>query len=484
MIGIALIGVTSCGSKTNIRSVKATDAHDAYYVGDVFDDLNEISVIATTNNWDKITISSDEYSYTLYDFSNVVIDTSKPFEAVGNYTLAVSYKTYDIKAITISVLGSQQSKEKADYTIMIYMCGSNLESKYNLATANLREIVSIEYPNNVNVIIETGGANKWSSKYGIRASKLSRYHVENNNLVLDNILNDASMGESSTLQSFIEWGLNYYPANKVGFIFWNHGGGMDGVCYDERHDMDMLTNTEVHTAFADAFTSTNTTEKLEWVGYDACLMSVADVAEFNSQYFNYMVSSQELEPGDGWDYDGWLDNLAENPQIETETLLQEICDTYIEKCGGDASYNDGQLSVLDLSNANSFLSAWESMASSLTTYINSQHDWYNFTSEIITECHAFGYDEISDTYCDVFDVQDFIDAMGNSKNYGTIDVSSIETALNDLVIYNSCGPAIQGVCGLSFFCGIDGYVYQNSYTSSNTNFTNWHSLNSSYGNFF
>ena len=66
----------------------------------------------------------------------------------------------------------QQNKDK--YTIMIYMCGSDLESGYDgystntseagLGSADILEICSVKnQPKDVNIIIETGGAKAWKN---------------------------------------------------------------------------------------------------------------------------------------------------------------------------------------------------------------------------------------------------------------------------------------------------------------------------------
>ena len=81
--------------------------------------------------------------------------------------------------------GSETTSEEVDvlppnakeYTIMIYMCGSNLESDYGEATANIAEMLSVNIDSSkMNLIIETGGSTKWKN-YGISNSKLSRYHI-------------------------------------------------------------------------------------------------------------------------------------------------------------------------------------------------------------------------------------------------------------------------------------------------------------------
>ncbi len=42
-------------------------------------------------------------------------------------------------------------------TVFIYMCGSNLETKQGLAGKNIDEILSKDFGNDINIVIETGG---------------------------------------------------------------------------------------------------------------------------------------------------------------------------------------------------------------------------------------------------------------------------------------------------------------------------------------
>lgn len=389
---------------------------------------------------------------------------------------------------------------KDAYTIMIYMCGSDLESEYasrnqGLATADIKEILAVTgQPDNVNIVIETGGASKWSSKYGISSNKLQRWHVDNCQLVKDEESNNASMGLSSTLQSFVEYGLETYPADKTGLILWNHGGALDGVCFDENFtdsygNSDSLTDDEVATAMKNAFAKVNRTENLEWIGYDACLMAVQDIASINSQYFNYMVASQETEAGEGWDYDGgWLKNLYNNPYMDTETLLSQICTTLIADNSSEAT-----LSVLDLKEMDNYISAFDAVANKLKSIITSSSKWTTFKN-LVNKCMKFGYydDEEYSSYnggyvYDVFDVYDFINYMKKDATYSASmsdELDSLLTEFNKLVIFNKTTSDYKGAHGLNLFCPICGFSVTSSYTTSNTRFEVWRSLCITYGNWY
>ena len=367
------------------------------------------------------------------------------------------------------------------WTIMIYMCGADLESKNGLASGDIDEILKVSgQPDDVNIIIETGGASKWESghSYSIANDKLERWHVANKKLVKDASLSYASMGLTSTFQSFLEWGLTSYPADKTGVIMWNHGGGMRGVCYDEKKNDDCLLNSEVKTAVANAKQSCKITDNLEWIGYDACLMSVQDIAEFNSAYFNYQISSEESEAGYGWDYDNWVDDLYK--KVSTPNLLKAIVDSFISDNGGATSNGDQTLSYLDLAYASAYKSAWEAMAQQLSSKVTSSNKG-TFNTAIINNVKHYA-DNDYDYFC-TFDAKDFVDKLANNSAFSSfrIDSSYTTAVMNahaNFVAYN----VAQKGAGKSY--GICMYWPNNSqysdvstyYTTSQTNFTNWRSL--------
>ena len=413
---------------------------------------------------------------------------------------------------------SSSSEEQEDldkYTIMIYMCGSDLESDNGLGTMDIQEILSVNnQPDNVNIIIETGGASSWNSTYGISSSKLGRYHVENKKLVKETELTYASMGLSSTFQSFLEWGLTKYPAEKTGVILWNHGGAMRGVCYDEKKSDDALLNSEVNSALKNAFSKTGRTEKLEWIGYDACLMQVQDIAEFNSQYFNYMIGAEESEAGEGWDYDTWVDDLYAGKS--TPTILKAICDGFIQSYQdtyGAYYGNDQTLSYLNLSYMTEYKTAFEALASQLKSKVSSNTSSFKNMLKNNVQCYGTSYytkEDLSEmgistsqavnnygmvyqdgyyidygyNYFGTFDVKDFLDNLKSNSTYSSLSsyISNVETAFNKLVEYNKTGADAGDSNGLVMFFPMDEYCEKSTYyASSQTNFTNWRSLVSSYG---
>ena len=370
-------------------------------------------------------------------------------------------------------------QEVVGTTVMIYMCGADLESENGLATSDLNEILSVSgQPDEVNIIVETGGANSWS-KSQIPANKLARWEIRNRQFVKKQELTYASMGLTSTLQSFMEWGFENYSSEKYGLILWNHGGAMGGVCFDERANDDSLTADEVYDAVSSAKSSKGITDKLEWITYDACLMAVQDVAEFNSYNFNYMLCSQESEVGEGYDYDAWLPTLYNNPGIDGGELLEVIGHTFIQSI--DSMYHsknhDQTQSVYDLTKMSAYKSAFESIATDLNSIIGTNTAKIKSLANLIASAREYGCDEYGDSSgFEVFDMKEALNKVKANSTFSSISskVTTFYTALNDLVIYEEHGTATTG-CGICIYSPWSkAYPYNygsNEYTKSN--FTEW-----------
>ncbi len=372
------------------------------------------------------------------------------------------------------------------YTIMVYICGSNLESEDGLASADIEEMRStLNQPEEVNIIIETGGASSWKSNIikgngtnKVTPSELGRYHIRDNNFIKDAGLTYKSMGESSTLENFLKWGFEEYPAEKYGLILWNHGGAMNGCCYDEKANDDNLTADEVEEAVTNAREAANITEKLEFITYDACLMAVQDIAEINSHNFNYMLSSQESEGGYGYDYDAWLPTLYNDPDVNTIELLSVIGDTFLEE--EKKYYNDQTQSAFDLSKMSAYKTTFEAFAAKARTVVTSSSEWSTFKSAIYS-AKKYGADERVYPF-DIFDVKSAMNKVKAAYSDLEDEADAVIAAVDEVVAYENHHTGTSG-CGINLFCPIYGGTYKSEYQKQ-TNFTNWSALVSQFGTWY
>ena len=107
-----------------------------------------------------------------------------------------------------------------EFTIMVYMCGSDLESRSGMATADLNEMLHADISDNVNIIVETGGASAWKNNV-ISSRTNQRYQVTSDGLVLlEDNLGKKQMTDPATLTDFIEYCTDNFDANRYALILW------------------------------------------------------------------------------------------------------------------------------------------------------------------------------------------------------------------------------------------------------------------------
>ncbi|MBR3928175.1 MAG: leucine-rich repeat protein [Clostridia bacterium] len=258
----------------------------------------------------------------------------------------------------------QARSEASRTTVMIYMCGSNLESLDGAASDDIFEMLFSDYnKDEINVVLLTGGSSQWNGA-AIDSSKTNIFEITRRNSLrlkwCDSLLN---LGESDTLSFFLKYAEQNYPADRYGLILWDHGGGpLSGICWDELFS-DHLTIDEVTDALDDSLFRD---KPLDWVGFDACLMASAEVAWRMSPYANYMIASEEAEPSYGWDY-SFLSGLeCDSDGAET---AERIIRLYIDSARtGDTL----TLSCIDLSQIDELKSTLDSYFSYMEHTLSSE----------------------------------------------------------------------------------------------------------------
>lgn len=224
--------------------------------------------------------------------------------------------------------------EDIERTIMIYIVGSDLESGSSnplggggAATADIEEMLDAKFDTEKNhVLVYTGGAKKWKLDE-VDADENSILLIEEDEISVVKTYDSKNMGKSKTLTEFLNFAEENYPADQYSLILWDHGGGpLIGYGYDEVH-MDILSLKELEDALEDSpFGKDN---KLEMVGFDACLMGSLESAWIFRDYAEYFVASQEVEPGWGWNYT-FLDDI--DKCTNGADMGKVIIDSYFDYC--------------------------------------------------------------------------------------------------------------------------------------------------------
>ncbi len=360
--------------------------------------------------------------------------TPTPLVVTSDYVIEKPERARDVS------MGPQDT-----WTVFIYMCGTDLESRKQAATKNLDELFQVEFSANVNVIIQTGGTEKWHTE-GIDPTKLQRFLVKDGGLVLLDEQELANMGSASTLYGFLSWGVENYPADKMGLIFWNHGGGsMVGTQYDQLYGRDPLSLPEMDEALASVFPEM--ADKFEFVGFDACLMATIETAGILAPYARYLVASEEVEPAGGWNYTGWAQYLSDTPRATGADVGRVICDNYLSKSRNGNEDDLVTLSVVDLTKLDNVLYAFNNMARELTGGAGDPA-FFADVSRGTRRTETYGGGSSSEGYTNLIDMGDM---AANIEDMVPESASVLLQAIDEAVLYTVHGPNREFATGLSVF---------------------------------
>ncbi len=212
----------------------------------------------------------------------------------------------------------------ADWVIFVYLCGTDLESEEGAASSDLQEMMDAGAGANVRFVVQTGGTRQWAVPEAIPNDRISRLDVYDNDILVEYDGDLQNMGEAATLREFVSWGFENYQARRYGLVLWNHGSGsISGVCFDELFDNDSLSLEEIGEALA------GYDKAFEMIGFDACLMATLETAQTVAPFAGYLVASEELEPGSGWDYASMGRFLAGKPDADGAELGKVIADGFL-----------------------------------------------------------------------------------------------------------------------------------------------------------
>ena len=340
------------------------------------------------------------------------------------------------------------------WAVYWYLCGSDLETNGGFATTDLSEMMEVQLPENVNVVIQTGGAAVWQNDQ-MDPEKLQRWLYNSEGLQLIEEQDTANMGDAQTLYEFLAFANENYPADKVAVTFWNHGGGsVGGAAFDELHGLDSLDLAEMYQAFDAVWPADDENPALELVGFDTCLMATVDVASTFQGFSKYLVASEEVEPGNGWLYSGWLGALAENTDMDGAALGTAICNTYYQGCEAVGTQDQTTLSVTDLSKLNPLLEAYESFGQEALAAAAEDPGFFAELGRAAARSENYGGNTREQGYTNMVD----LGHLARQTAWMLPSAQRVCDALADCVIYQVGGPYRAEATGLSCYYSYNGDV--------------------------
>lgn len=365
----------------------------------------------------------------------------------------------------IQKLKLQQEKPKR--TLMIYMLGSDLEARSKAGTDDLTEIqqsgMNLKH---TDVLVYTGGSKKWHNDL-VTSEENSILKLEAGGFQTVKTDSLVSMGSPESLAGFVNYVYENYPADQYALILWNHGNGpLIGYGKDMLFGNDSLTLSEMQTAMNQ--TPFGTGKKLSWVGFDACLMSSAELACIWGSYADYLVASQEVEPSFGWNYNV----LKEYGSMEDTKFLSYLADGYMNTCLSyyeehGYEHRDTTLSCLDLSYANHLEQNINNLFQKASKDVGTR---YNLLAQRRVATRALGRASTGSEY-DLIDLRDMAEHL--QSVYPEETAALLET-LEQMVVKNSTNAS--HTCGISLYYPFyNKFYYEDSWKAVYDNLGVFHS---------
>ena len=299
----------------------------------------------------------------------------------GQFT-AMTVGTGSVKATSAStsLVGSgavqvtAKTTVQTKWTILVYLNAAN--DLFSYSTLNMNQMEQVASNPQVRFVVQwkqSKSAFSGSTFDGVR-----RYLVKQdstsaiNSELVQNNLRDANgdaldMGDPQTLNDFIEWGMDNYPADRYCLILWNHGNGWKrsvddastrAFSYDDQYGTS-IKSWETDAAFAG--------HHLDIIAWDASLMQMMEVAYEIRGFADYVVGSEESPPGEGYPYHLVFDNFRDAPDSSTANLAGAFVQGMQEQAGPGNLYQFRKItqSAIDTSKLGSYATAVSALADQL-----------------------------------------------------------------------------------------------------------------------
>ena len=356
-------------------------------------------------------------------------------------------------------------------TFMIYMVGSDLESENSMATFDLQDVekANVDFEN-TNVVLMVGGSKKWHNY--VQTDEIGIYELTKDGFKKKKSLPVDSMGTISSLETFLDYSYDNYPAEKYDLLFWNHGMGALGLELDEIKN-DFLDINELSRAFKN---SPFAKEKLEVVIFNNCLAGNYHFANIMSNYAEYMVGSEEIMY-----VAKIIDRLNFIEDIKVSDNGYDIGKLYVDQ--SDKSMNkinsygvrkyDTTMSIIDLSNI-------DNLDKKINEFFKSVDLNNNYSSIARARMKTHTYSgEVQYVY-DTVDLYELVDALTPyTTNKSAAD--NLKKEIKNTVMYNTSNNNYSNGISIYFpYYGNTEYVethmylfdtlWKNDYTKFISNF--------------
>ena len=171
-------------------------------------------------------------------------------------------------------------------------------------------------------------------------------------------------------------------------------------------------------------------------------------------FAKYLVASEEVEPGNGWLYSGWLGALAEDPSMDGAALGRAICDSYYEGCEAVGTEDQTTLSLTDLTRLTPLLEAYETFGQEAFASAAEDPGFFAELGRAAAQSENYGGNTREQGYTNMVDMGH----LARQTAWMLPSAQGVLDALADCVLYQVGGVYRSEATGLSCYYSYNGDV--------------------------
>jgi hypothetical protein len=255
---------------------------------------------------------------------------------------------------TADVLETSTPPKGNSWTFLIYLVAdNNLEAA---AVEDLKEMMQVGAAAGFTMLVQIDraeGDESESTEYSSAAvggladfTGAKRLRVDKGKLVELDDMGELDRTKPDTLADFIEWGVATAPADRTALILWDHGAGVWGYGNDDSVGDKAATLPQVRQGIEAGLQKAGI-ERLDLLGFDACLMATWEVGAAMRPLARYMLASEELAPDHGWDYRRFK-LVRDMPTLDPTAVGKIIADGFLDQGKVQETAETITLSLVDL----------------------------------------------------------------------------------------------------------------------------------------
>ncbi len=362
---------------------------------------------------------------------------------------------------TSGVLDKPHSTTGNSWTVLVYVSADNDLEPF--AVQDLNEMMQVGSKTGFNLVAQVDRAQGYSSdEVGGLGDFTSTKRVVVRQGSLEEVadLGEVDMADPASLADFIKWGLTTYPADRTALVFWDHGGGWRGFGVDEASGGKLLSVPAIVQGVSQGRQAANA-KPFNIIGFDACLMATYEVALSLAPHGEYLLASEEVEPGHGWNWAS-LSVVAQTPSTDPVALGSRIIEGFQAQAQEAGTADSVTLSFVDLYRMGTLSDAVGAVIAS-----------YNASPGTLTTSFGRGQEgavkfgeapDPSQSTNMVDLLQMVVGAEQDAKSAGlTAAKQKLSDAIGAAVVKSAAGPARAKATGLAVYFPPSSQYYGASY---------------------